>query len=130
MIGVNPLAVGVSVVAAFLVSGAWYGVLGGQLAQLSPAYAEPSPMGPVTIGVELLRTLVVAVVFAGLLAALGAPGPGPALLLAVLLWLAFPAVLLAGSVLHENVPPLLAGIHAGDWLLKLAVLAVIVGRWG
>jgi hypothetical protein len=40
-----------------------------------------------------------------------------------------PAIILTGSVVHENVPWRLAAIHAGDWLLKLVVLAVIVGTW-
>jgi len=34
-----------------------------------------------------------------------------------------------GSVVHENVPLMLAAIHAGDWLAKLLVIAVIVGVW-
>jgi hypothetical protein len=29
----------------------------------------------------------------------------------------------------EKVPPKLAAIHAGDWLLKLLVIAVIVSVW-
>jgi len=33
-------------------------------------------------------------------------------------------------VIHERVPPLLAAIHAGDWLLKLAAVTSIVTVWG
>jgi hypothetical protein len=44
-------------------------------------------------------------------------------------WIGFPVVLLAGSVFHENVPFRLAALHAGDWLVKLLVIAVIVGVW-
>jgi hypothetical protein len=29
----------------------------------------------------------------------------------------------------EKVPPKLATIHSGDWLLKLLVIAVIVSVW-
>lgn len=46
--------------------------------------------------------------------------------MALALWAAFPLVLLTGSVVWENVPPALAAIHAGDWLAKLMVIAVIV----
>ena len=46
-----------------------------------------------------------------------------------MLWLAFPLLLLAGSVVHENVPWQLAAIHAGDWLAKLAIVTVIVTVW-
>jgi uncharacterized protein DUF1761 len=52
-----------------------------------------------------------------------------ALLLGLSLWIGFPVVLLAGSVIHEDVPPKLAAIHAGDWLLKLLVLSVILSVW-
>lgn len=43
------------------------------------------------------------------------------------LWGAFPVVLLSGSVVHEKVPWQLAAIHAGDWLIKLALVSTIVG---
>jgi len=43
---------------------------------------------------------------------------------------AFPVVLLTGSVFHERVPPRLAAVHAGDWLMKLVVIAGIVTVWG
>jgi hypothetical protein len=33
------------------------------------------------------------------------------------------------SVVHENVPLMLAAIHAGDWLVKLLLMAVIIGVW-
>jgi len=42
---------------------------------------------------------------------------------------AFPAILLVGSVIWDDVPPRLAAIHAGDWLMKLLLIAVIVGIW-
>jgi hypothetical protein len=38
-------------------------------------------------------------------------------------------LLLAGSVVHENVPSTLAAIHAGDWLAKLLIIPVIVSVW-
>ena len=44
-------------------------------------------------------------------------------------WIAFPVVLLTGSVIHENVPWKLAAIHAGDWWVKLVVVSVIVSLW-
>ena len=39
----NLLAVAVSAVVAFVISGAWYGLLGGQLSALNPAYADARP---------------------------------------------------------------------------------------
>lgn len=65
-------------------------------------------------------------VLAGLV---GVAGLGGAVQLGAVLWIGFPVVLLVGSVIHENVPWKLAAIHAGDWLVKLVVIAVIVGVW-
>jgi hypothetical protein len=50
-----------------------------------------------------------------------------ALLLALVLWVAFPLVLLTGSIIWERVPWQTAAIHAGDWLLKLLLVALVVG---
>jgi len=125
----NVLAVLLAAVIAFIISGAYYAALGTRLARLSPAYAEPGGMAPADIAVELVRSLVVAVAVAALAAGLGFDGLGQALLLGLGLWVAFPLVLLLGSVIHERVPPPLAAIHAGDWLLKLIVVAAIVTLW-
>ena len=38
-----------------------------------------------------------------------------------------PVVLLAGSVFHEGTRPASAALHAGDWLLKLIVIGMILG---
>jgi hypothetical protein len=61
-------AVLVATVAAFVVSSAWYAVLGDRVAELSgaPSTAETPP--PWKLGVELLRSLIVVVVVAGLAA--------------------------------------------------------------
>ena len=47
--------------------------------------------------------------------------------LAAMLWLGFPAVLLTGSMLWERTPLVTAALHAGDWLLKLVLVAVVLG---
>jgi hypothetical protein len=38
-------------------------------------------------------------------------------------------MILLGSVVHENVPLSLAAIHAGDWLVKLLLMTLILGVW-
>jgi hypothetical protein len=73
--------------------------------------------------------LVVALVVAGLVALIGIADLAGAVKLAVALWIAFPVVLLVGSVTQENVPWKLGAIHAGDWLAKLVIISVIVGLW-
>ena len=39
------------------------------------------------------------------------------------------AVLWTGAMIHEDAPLKLAVIHAGDWLVKVPVVAAIVTVW-
>jgi len=78
---------------------------------------------------ELGRNLILAYVvgrFAVLLEVVDWKG---ALNLGVWLWIGFPVLLLSGSVMWQNVPWMLAAIHAGDWLVKILLIAVILGVW-
>jgi hypothetical protein len=131
MTEINYLAVLVATVTAFVVSSAWYMAFAGVWARLSTAGAAVAGERPAPwkMGVEFLRTLVVVAVFAGLTAAIGADGLPGVLGLALVVWLGFPLVLLSGSVLHENTPVRLAALHAGDWLVKLLAIAVVIGVW-
>ena len=49
--------------------------------------------------------------------------------LAAVLVIAFPVVLLWGSVWHERVPLALTAIHGGDWAAKITIITLIVGLW-
>ena len=122
----DSLAIGAATVAAFLLSGAYYAAVGEQLAKLSPAAEAEVTPGALTLVGEVLRSLIVATVLAGYASLMDATSALDGLALGLSAWVAFPAVLLAGSVLHENVPPKLAALHAGDWLAKLALVGVIV----
>ena len=130
MLDLNYLAIAVAAVAVFVVSAVYYIAFTKRLRQLSPAYAdaEGTPPPPVIVG-EIARSLVVGVVVAGLVSLIGITDVVGAIQLALALWIGFPVVLLTGSVIHEKVPPMLAAIHAGDWLLKLLVIATIVTIW-
>jgi hypothetical protein len=130
MSGSTALAVVAAAVAAFVLSSVWYTVLGQRLARWSPAYADSARPTGAVVALELLRSLVVAAVLA-VLAAAGdvdtwLEGAG----LGLLAWVGFPLVILTGSVLHERYPWPLAATHLGDWLLKLVVVAAIVGALG
>jgi hypothetical protein len=120
-------AVGAAAIAAFLISSVWYGAFGGLLSRLSPAYARDRKMSPWMPVLELLRSAVVAVVVALACDRLGVDGVGGLVVVALVAWVGFPVVLLSGSVLHERVPWRLAALHAGDWLLKLVAITLIVG---
>jgi enamine deaminase RidA (YjgF/YER057c/UK114 family) len=122
------LAVVVASVAAFVVSSIWYTAFGRVWAQLSTAGAVARP-SPWRMCAEFGRTLLLVTAFAILAAAVGVDGVPGALGLALVAWAGFPVVILAGSVLHERVPVRLAALHAGDWLVKITVVAAIVGAW-
>ena len=126
MIRLNYLAIAVAAVAAFLAAGGYYAAVGKQLEKLSSASAEMSPR---LLAVEIAKHFVVAAVIAGLAAGIGITAWPSAVLLGLALWVAFPVMLLLGSVVHEKVPWQLAALHAGDWLVKLLVVSLIVGIW-
>jgi hypothetical protein len=84
---------------------------------------------PKNIILELLRTFVLALVFAVILSGMKDTSLHASLLLGIQLWLAFPLILLGGSVLWDKVPLKLAAIHTGDWLIKMLLIAAIVGVW-
>ena len=76
---------------------------------------------------ELLRTAVVASVFAWIAHRSGDLDVRHGVVLALAAWVGFPLVLLTGSVIWERVHPATAALHAGDWLLKLLLIATILG---
>lgn len=127
---IDLLAVLTATAAAFVSSAVYYVVLSDQLAGVSAAAAAAAERPPPwEIGAELLRTLVLTAVVAGLASETGADDWTGGLLLGIALWIGFPLVLWVGAMLHERTPWKLAAIHAGDWLLKLPVVAVVVSVW-
>ncbi|WP_102192484.1 DUF1761 domain-containing protein [Microbacterium aurantiacum] len=122
------LGIAVAAVAAFILSSIYYIVttpiekraLGDRLIDRG----KPAVWKVVT---ELLRTAVVGAAFAWVAAQAGMLTLPGAVLLAVVLWIAFPLVLLTGSIIWERVPWQTAAIHAGDWLLKLLLVALVLG---
>jgi hypothetical protein len=127
---VNYLAVVVAAVAAFVASFVLYAVFGNAIMELrgtDPAAADAGTPAWAMLFV-VVQSLVVAAVLAYFVARLGVAGWRGAVRLGVLIWV-FPAAILLGSVVHEGVPLTLAAIHAGDWLVKLLLMAAILGAW-
>jgi Protein of unknown function (DUF1761) len=136
MVDVGLVPILVSAVVVFVVSSGWYVAFGAQraamLAQTASgvAAAESADRPPVwKMLVELGRSAVVATLIALLVGALSITDLPGALALGLGLWVAFPVVLLVGSVIWDDVPPAMAALHAGDWLLKLLIIALIVTIW-
>jgi len=125
----NPWPIAVATVAAFIASSVYYSAFDRLRAtQLGaePAAGERPPVWK--IAVELLRSLVIATALAVAVDALNIDGPA-VVLLALGVWLAFPVTILSGSIVWDGVPWRLAALHAGDWLLKAILIALLVGLW-
>jgi len=126
----NFVALAVLTVVAFVASSIWYSPLlfGRQFLELSGGSASAYP-SPTKALFELLRTLVLAFVIAGLVRRLNIEDWKHAVGLGLWLWVGFPVILLTGSILWQNVPWQLAAIHSGDWLIKLILIPVGVAVW-
>ena len=135
MVHVSFLPVLVAGVAVFILGWLWYSPLlfykpWMRLRGLDPVSAmEGAKMPGGKLVVEFLRCLFLAYVIAGFAALLGIHSWLIALHFGLMLWIGFPVVLLVGSVLWENIPWKVAAIHAGDWLVKMVVIALIVSLW-
>jgi hypothetical protein len=79
--------------------------------------------------VVIAQSLIIALVLAYLLGLVGKLDWLGALGVGILLWIGLAAMQWVGSILWENAPLKMAAIHAGDWLVKLVLIAVIVGVW-
>jgi len=125
----------VAAVAVFVLGWLWYSPLlfykpWMRLRGMDPVAAMAGakmPGGKLLI--ELVRCLVLAYVIAHFVALLGGSSWMGAVHLGLFLWIGFPVILLTGSVIWENVPWKVAAIHAGDWLVKMLVISIIVSVW-
>ena len=127
------MAVAVTAVAAIATSSVWYIVFGKARIELlgkePGASVDTTKPQPARMAVEIVRTLVVTCVLAHFVVLLGITGWVSAVKLGLWVWIGFPFMILVGSVLWDKVPWKLAAIHAGDWLVKLLVMAIILGAW-
>lgn len=127
---VNFAALAVCVAAVFVASSIWYMVFGKLRAQLLGVDSKKEQRPKLkNILLELLRTFIVALVFAIILSEQKDTSLQASILLGIRLWLAFPFILLTGSIMWDNVPVKLAAIHSGDWFVKLGLIALIIGAW-
>ncbi|KXO97266.1 Uncharacterised protein (plasmid) [Tsukamurella tyrosinosolvens] len=120
--------IAVAALAAFVLSSVYYVLLSPvEQRALGDRVLDRGKPGPAKVVAELVRTAVVAAGFAWIADRAELLALPASLTLALVLWLAFPVVLLTGSIIWERVPWQTAAIHAGDWLLKLVLVAVVLG---
>jgi len=128
---INPVAVVVAALAAFVMSSLYYSPLG--LGNVWRAVDPGSAAGTTpSIGKvlgEVVRTLVIASVLARVIALLRGGDWTSAVRLALWLWFGFSAMMWVGAIMWEHTPWQIAAIHSGDWLLKTLLIAVILGVW-
>ncbi|SRR6266496_2678819 len=135
MVPVNYVAVLVAAVAVFVLGWLWYSPFlffkpWMRLRGMDPVAAMAGAKMPAgKLLIELARCLVLAYAIARFMALLDVGSSLGAVHLGLFLWIGFPVILLTGSVLWENVPWKVAAIHAGDWLVKLLVIPIIVSVW-
>jgi hypothetical protein len=128
----NIFAVIVAAISAFVEGALWnspllFGNARIKLAGLDPATEmKVSPAKPLA---ELVRCLVVAFVLAQVLRIASISDLPRALGLAALIWFGFQAAFLFGGVIWEKMPPKLYAIHVGDALVKILLMAAILGIW-
>ena len=126
---VNHLAIVVAAVAAFVASSVWYTIFANaslELRGIDPQTAATTLAS--TMLFVIVQSLVVALMLAYYVVHLGIADWRGGVGLGAVVWV-FPAMILLGSVVHEKVPLMLASIHAGDWLVKLLLMAVILAVW-
>lgn len=130
MLKLNDLAIVVAAIAAFVLSSLYYSplLLGNVWRNVDPVARTVSPSAGRAFG-EFVRTLVIAFVVAHLVSHLGARDWKSALGLAVWLWFGFSAMMWIGAIMWEKTPWQVAAIHSGDWLIKIALIAAVVGVW-
>jgi hypothetical protein len=135
MVHVNYLAVLVAAIAVFVLGWLWYSPLlffkpWMRARGVDPAVAMAGAKMPAgKLVVELVRCILLAYIIARFVALLGVSNWMGAVHFGFFLWIGFPVILLTGSVLWDNVPLKVAAIHAGDWLVKLLVIPIIVSVW-
>ncbi|HXI98071.1 MAG TPA: DUF1761 domain-containing protein [Gemmatimonadaceae bacterium] len=132
---VNYLAVLVAAIVVFVLGWLWYSPFlflkpWMRARGLDPDAAMAGAKMPAgKLIAELLRCIVLAFVIAHFIRLLGVSNWFIAAHFALLLWIGFPVVLLVGSILWENLPVKVAAINAGDWLVKLLAITIILSVW-
>jgi hypothetical protein len=123
----------VALIAALVVSSLWYSPLlfGKPWIELSrnPAGAAQTTMHAWKILIDLVREFIVIYVLARLVGGLRIFNWQGALQLGFWVWLGFPVQMLVGASLWDNKPWVLDAIHAGDWLLKMLLISLILAKW-
>ncbi|QIS05733.1 DUF1761 family protein [Nocardia brasiliensis] len=116
----------VAAVVSFVISAVLYATppVAARIARTSTP--RPGLGMPVQLVFVLLRGLLAAAVLALLLVLGDRHGVGAGAALGAIVAI-LPVTILAGAIVHENVPIPTALVHMTDWVLKLVVSGVVLG---
>ena len=131
MFQINVSAVLAIAVVTFLIGAVWNSIFGSILLEARGGAGASVPAGlPVgQMAAEAIRVLVIATVAAIVLRLADVTDVWAALKLGLLIWLGFQAALLSGAMIWEGMALRVYAIHAGDALLKMVAICVILGLW-
>ena len=135
-IAINYLAVLVAAIVAYAAGALWYspalfGKVWMHLTKLSPEQMTEAKKKGMTASyiVGFISTLVMAWIFAAMLAATGSASVSVGLTSAFWIWLGFIATSFLMPVLWERQPLKLYFINVGHYLLALLIIGSILGGW-
>lgn len=123
------LAVITTGVIAFFLSIVWYSPL--LFGKIWEQYRHaPNPSIPQwTMAFAPLRELIASFVLAKLIIHINLFDWKRTVGLMLMLWLAFHAVGMAGAILWDNMQWELGAVHAGDWLMKMVFMGIVLTIW-
>jgi hypothetical protein len=126
---ISAVAVFAAGLIAFAFSLIWYSpfLFGFVWAAASGEAATAMPLWK--LFVAPLREIISAFILAVLLGGLGIADRAGAAALGVFLWFGFYVVQLAGAVIWDGMAPALGAIHAGDWLVKMVLMSLVLVSW-
>ena len=122
------LGVALATVVSFIASAALYAMPPISRLINSRDTARPGIPFVVQMLLVILRSLIMSLLVLGLMATAGWHGAACGALLGLAL-ASLPAVLLLGSVVHENTRIPVALVHFIDWLVKLVIIGALVGAF-
>jgi Protein of unknown function (DUF1761) len=128
---IDYVAVLAAALVGFAVGAVWYSpVLFGRIFRSPRSLDRSSAPHPVieTLG-EFARCFVMAGVLGAFVHVLGIDNWRHALGLGLCVGLGFQATILAGAVLHERMPLKLYAVHAGDGVVKISLMALVLALW-
>ncbi|MCQ8782064.1 DUF1761 domain-containing protein [Mangrovibrevibacter kandeliae] len=127
--GMNILAIVVAAALAFGFSFVWHRVFHAAWAT-ARGYDEVPHGKPGPLAIVFLAELVIAAMLAGLTTHISGISIGATLITAILTWAGFilPAMIVDHS--YEARPKRLSLLNAGEWLIAMLIMGVVIGAFG